>query len=376
MNNGLARFLVVSQVFLTILVMALLFRTQTAIEKADEAIRRAEEATAAEPAAPVNTGSNAALIARLDGLEADFELLANNINTVEENLLELKEDVAYGNSGLGNGSEYAGANAPPAQPIIEYTPELRAALRKAVSEKGVTLHDDRVEIPGRIVLDRGALEFFAVFPGGKAHESVIVLLGNADESGEAPDGLAAALNSCLMAIGLAPGTPLRFLPGGRLVPAKGSTVHLYVEWEEEGATVRVGAEDFLWDREKGRSLEKGKFIYVGSYFDPEGYIPDLTGDAVACYSVPTTVIDLDDSRAASDTIFLACTPRIPAPGTDITMVFSKEPMEVTRTWDPEDLGGDLDETDDSGVGEGDEGSDPAVRPVEPDDGDGNNDEPR
>jgi hypothetical protein len=299
------------------------------------------EAVAASKAADLARKATEQSARELADLRGDFEVLATNLDAVQRNIKELADKVNFGPSG-GNpfgaapGMDPGGPDAPPAQPVVEFTPELRETLRKAVAAKGVDLAEDRVSIPGRIVLRQGALEYFAVLPGGKAHESVVVLTGKQGEDGGRPEGLGAALNSCLMALGLRPGTPIRILPGGKTIPAKGTPVHLALEWEEEGKPVRVRAEDLLWDREHNRSREEGKFIYVGSFFDPEGYVPDLAGDAVSVYSVASCVVDLDDPRAANDTIFMACGPRIPAEGTMVRLVFSPKPLEPTRTWDPQD----------------------------------------
>jgi hypothetical protein len=278
----------------------------------------------------------------VEDLHGEMELLAASVDAVQRNVKELADKVNFGGAagsplgGASLGSDPDAANLPPRQPIIEYTPELRESLRKAVAAKGVDLLEDRVVVPGQVVLRQGALEFLAVLPGGKTHESVLVLTGKPAEEGARVEGLGAVLNSCLMALGLRPGTPLRVLPGGKTAPSKGTPVHIAVEWEEEGKAVRVRAEDLLWDRVRSRSMEEGKFIYVGSWFDPEGYVPDLSLDAVAVYSVSTCVVDLDDPRAADDTIFVACAPRIPPEGTKVRVVFSPKPLEPTRTWDPQD----------------------------------------
>lgn len=297
------------------------------------------EAVAASKAADRAREASEKVSKEVGDLRSDFEMLASNLDAVQRNIKELADRMNFGPEG-GNpfggapGMDPGGLDAPPAQPVVEFIPELREALRKAVAAKGVDLGEDRVSIPGRIVLREGALEYFAVFPGGRTHECVVVLTGTPDEDGALPEGLGAALNSCLMALGLRPGTPLRLLPDRKTIPAKGTPVHIAVEWEEEGKAVRVRAEDLLWDREHNRSMEEGKFIYVGSFFNPDGYLPDLVGDAVAVYSVTTCVVDLDDPRAASDTVFMACGPRIPKEGTAVRVVFSPKPLEPTRTWDP------------------------------------------
>jgi hypothetical protein len=300
---------------------------------AREAAERARvEAVAASKAADVARRAAEESAKELESLRSDFEMLATNVDAVQRNVKELADRMNFGPMGGGDPDS---VGAFPEQPVLEFTPELRDTLRRAVAAKGVDLLEDRVSIPGRIVLRQGALEFLAVLPGGRAHESVVVLTGKPAEDGSRPQGLGAALNSCLQALGLRPGTPLRVLPG-KTVPAKGTPVHIAVEWQEEGKPVRVRAEDLLWDSRNNRSMEEGKFIYVGAFFDDEGYLPDLTGDAVAVYSLSTCIIDLDDPRAANDTVFMACGPRIPAEGTEVRVVFSPKPLEPTRTWDPTD----------------------------------------
>jgi len=309
---------------------------------AREAAERARaEAAAASKAADAARAACERVAGEFADLRADLEMLATNVDAVQRNIKQLADAQNFGPGG-GNpfftdpGRDPGGLDAPAAQPILEFTPELRESLRRAVAAKGVELLEDRVVVPGRFILRQGALEFLAVLPGGKQHESILRLEGKPPSEDERVEGLGAALNSCLQALGLRPGTPLRLLPGGRTIPAKGSPVHIAVEFEEDGKTVRVRAEDLLWDRERNRSMEPGKFIYVGAWFDPEGYVPDLSGDAVAVYSISSTIVDLDDPRAANDTVFLPCTPRIPPEGTAARVVFSPEPLPPTRTWDPEE----------------------------------------
>jgi hypothetical protein len=304
-------------------------------------------------------------------LRADVDVLAGNVGSLEKSIRDLAEEIRWGRKGAGgeDGSgggpfggntepgapgdprgETFGDAPPPAQPFVAYTEEQKAALRTAAAAKGIVLGDDRVSVPGEVILREGALEFFAVFPGGKTHESILLLCGKRDAEGNPSPGLGATLNASLMALGLRPGTPLRVLPGGGTRPPRGTTVHIAVEWDEDGKRVRARAEDLLWDVENGRALESGKFLYTGSFFEPDGYIPDLSGDAVAVYSTVYTLIDLADPRAVDDSKFAPCTPRIPGPGTKVDVVFSPAPLVPTRTWDPTDPKKRTDEAPGGGVG--------------------------
>ncbi len=338
MADGPNRFLLVANVLLLAVGAALLAQGS---RTSDRAAAAASEAAAARRSALAAEEQGRALAASVEGLRGDLDVLATNVGAVERNLARVAEDLVMAGSGLGGGldpTDVSGA-APAGQPFIEFSPELKQVLAATLAEKGVTLTEDRVVFPGRVALRQGNLEFFAVFPGGKTHESIFLLTGRPakGDDGEplAPQGLAAGLNSALMALGLKPGTPLRILPGGKTLPPTGTPVNVYVEWDEAGSRERVRGEDLLWDLQRGRTLEHGRFLYVGSYFEPEGYVPDLTGDAVAVYSIRSCVVDLSDPRAADDTIFAPCTPRIPVEGTPVDVVFTALELPTTKSWDPE-----------------------------------------
>jgi hypothetical protein len=303
-------------------------------------------------------------------LRADLDVLSGNVGSLDKSIRDLAEEIRWGRKGTGgeDGSggglggdpepgapgdprgETFGDAPPPAHPFVVYTEEQKASLRTAAAAKGIVLGEDRVSVPGEVILREGALEFFAVFPGGKTHESIVLLCGKRDAEGNPSPALGATLNASLMALGLRPGTPLRVLPGGGTRPPRGTTVHIAVEWDEDGKRVRARAEDLLWDVENGRALESGKFLYTGSFFEPDGYIPDLSGDAIAVYSTVYTLIDLDDPRAVDDSKFAPCTPRIPPAGTKVDVVFSPQPLAPTRTWDPADPKKRTDDATGGGVG--------------------------
>lgn len=325
----------------------------------DFAEQSLKEAQAAGRAAGEARKAAEKAAAEIADLRAEFEMLATSVSAVERQVKELADEISFGGTG-GNpfgpaqGAAPGGSDAD--QPFQEYSPELREALRKAAAAKGVALLEDRVVFPGRVNLRQGPMELLAAFPQGRTHEAVLVLTGEPGEDGALPEGLGATLNSSLMALGLRPGKSLQLLPGGRTIPAKGTPVHISVEWEEDGKPVRVRAEDLLWDRRNGRTMEEGRFIYVGSFFDRDGsYVPDLSGDAVACYSMATCVVDLSDPRAADDEVFVPCTPHLPPEGTKVRVSFSPAPIPPTRTWDPAEFGEEKGEGAAPAGGEGEGG---------------------
>ena len=75
-------------------------------------------------------------------------------------------------------------------------------------------------VKGEVVLRRGALEMLVCLPETKEHESVLRF-----------DGDARTLHAGLVALGLEPGTPVRFSP--EFAPPTGPVIDIGVHWTDE-----------------------------------------------------------------------------------------------------------------------------------------------
>lgn len=261
----------------------------------------------------------------LQDMKLGQEFLQSEIQGLKQNTWDVLERL----------SEIAGA--PGEKPMPEeyrklFNPETRQALVEAAAKKGVVLKEDRVEVPGVIVQDRAMLEFFAVVAGGKEHESIVALTGNVDPKKGRPEGLAGMINACLLALGFVKGKPLEVAKDETLIPPKGMTVHLYLEFPDaSGDTVRVRAEDLVYDLDTKSAMMRDPWVYIGSQFQADGaggtaYVADLTGDVVSTWSWPFTIIDNITLSAKDDVSFVCYEDRIPPVGTKVTMVFSKAPL--------------------------------------------------
>jgi hypothetical protein len=208
-----------------------------------------------------------------------------------------------------------------------------------------------VEIPGVVIQNRVMLEFLAVVSGGKEHEAIIALTGNFDRSGRQPvEGLAGMINACILALGYEKGTPVRASRDGKVLPPEGEKVYLYVEWEDAGSgeVVRARAEDLVYNVKTMKSMARECWVYVGSRFERDWgtgdvvYLADFTGDVVATYSWPNTIIDNTTSEGSDDIYYACFTDRLPPVGTAVTLVVSREPRPAKEFPEPEfeDHGGD------------------------------------
>lgn len=110
---------------------------------------------------------------------------------------------------------------------------------------------------------KGAVEYIACGPTGKVYESIITTEASAKDVYEAIEKL-----------DVKPGTPPDFdeEKGGH-VPPTGTTFLLSVEWEQEGKTKKVRAEELIYNFKADKSLPAIAWIYSGSRV-----IPDLDSD--------------------------------------------------------------------------------------------------
>ena len=286
-------------------------------------------------------------VAELGPIAADWEFVLDDVTAIRTRVDEIVATLE-GREG------FSGSDGPPQPPQLDWSGELFEKAQEAAASVGITLTREEARVPARLVMLEGLLEYFAVLKGGKEHEALLSITGDTPREERRPRDLGAKLNIAIQALGFSRGKPIRFTPTGTR-PAQGETIYLFVEWEEDGETVLVRAEDLVWDRMRSQPMPQGSWVYVGSSFvegDEPGelvFAADLTAEAVATYSAVNTIIDTIAEGAQDDTVFLAATPRLPDSYRDVTLVIRREDREPTRTYDdpplPADGDGDGDGSD-------------------------------
>jgi hypothetical protein len=263
----------------------------------------------------------------LEDILTAMEFLAVDVDAIKRNTWETLSSMQT----TGEDGEVE----PPDEYRRLFDPEAREKLVELAAAKGVRLFEGRLEVDGVIVQNRAMLEFLAVVAGGKEHETVIALVGSAEYGGEMPKGLASMINACILALGFEKGQPVRASKDGKVLPPQGEPIHVYVEWAgEDGEAIRARGEDLVYNIEKKEPMSRGKWVYVGSRFErmygssEVAYMADLTGDVIATYSWPNTIIDNTTSEGSDDIYYTCLTPRIPEVGTKVTLVLSREEMEA------------------------------------------------
>jgi hypothetical protein len=208
---------------------------------------------------------------------------------------------------------WAGVSAG-AEPVADRHPELRRLSE--TDDVWIDAQRKRVVVGGSVVLDKGAIEFFACPRGTKEHESVVAV--------RSPARL---VHAGLLAIGLVPGRPVSFDP--KYVAAEGPAVEVAVRWTDESGKVReASAQEWVRDTRSGERL-KDRWVFGGSAFwkDPvegkEHYQAD-GGDLVCVSNFPTAMLDLpvESSQSNQALLFEAFEGKVPPVGTEVELVFS------------------------------------------------------
>jgi hypothetical protein len=206
----------------------------------------------------------------------------------------------------------------PAEPVVE-TPVERAFVELLAGMSVRLLRAEAsLEVDGWVNMDRGPVEVFACAPGGKTHESVVVL-----------DCVPSGLHAGLLALGLSPGGPFSLGPDGVLQPPTGDGVLIEARWTDASGMSQVArAEDWIWNVAQGRAMERAAWIFAGSYLVPQQgrpgetrYAADTVKSLVTTYHDASAILE-NPWPGDDDTRYHANIHAVPEVGTPVTVRFS------------------------------------------------------
>ncbi|MBM3457356.1 MAG: hypothetical protein FJX77_02305 [Armatimonadetes bacterium] len=161
---------------------------------------------------------------------------------------------------------------------------------------------------GRLNMPIGSVEYLAVTRGGKVHESVLVL-----------DVRPLHLQVGLILLGLEPRGGLRFQGDDR--PPQGSPVAISVSWKRGKRSVRVPAEDLVWDLEKKRPMDRNPWIFSG-WPAQQGAAADEELSLVATYRDPAAILNNALPTGADDSVYKVNQRVAPPRDTPVTVTFT------------------------------------------------------
>lgn len=155
----------------------------------------------------------------------------------------------------------------------------------------------------------GPIELMACGPGGKTHESVLVLNANPVD-----------LQAALLLIGLKPGPPMKELGAG---PPRGDPVAIWVRWQQDGSAVVRSLCELAWERQGNRTLRRAGWIFTGSTFENGKFKALAEESLIANYWDPWAIINVDSPLGADDETMDANSHTLPPVNTPVTVIIER-----------------------------------------------------
>ena len=165
-----------------------------------------------------------------------------------------------------------------------------------------------VTCPGQINMDTGAIEYLAVAPRGKTHESLLLV-----------DVRPLHLQLALLLLGLEPKNVLS-KQGERATP-QGAPVEIYVRWRDaKGSRHDERAETLVAEMPSGRPMPPHKWVFTGSRILPQGFEADLQKSLVAVWHDPSALLD-NPLPGGANNAYVVNAKRVPRQGTPVEVIF-------------------------------------------------------
>jgi hypothetical protein len=187
----------------------------------------------------------------------------------------------------------------------------------------------RVVVRASVCLREGQLEGLLTRKGTKEHEYIL-----------AADVDARDIHKALLVSGARPGTPVQFSP--RYVPAQGGSIKVSLQFQKDGKTVTVPAQQWVRQARLQKDLADD-WVFGGSRLmpDPEDkdkppYYLANHGDLICVCNMDTAMLDLPvrSPKKLDDRIFDAHTERIAPLGTAVEVIL--EPVSPKKDKEKKD----------------------------------------
>jgi len=169
-----------------------------------------------------------------------------------------------------------------------------------------------VEVPAKLNMTKGILEYYAVGTRGKLHEAVLELLAQPSH-----------IHLALVLVGA---SPMEYAPKSATVIKAGTRLRLRAEWTDPKTkkTMNIAAEDLLFERKSGKSPKALSWRFQGSRFWNGRYVADMDRSVIGLIPDPGAVISLTGDAGnpyRGDSLgFEVFTKRAPPKGTEMKFI--------------------------------------------------------
>lgn len=204
---------------------------------------------------------------------------------------------------------------PPGDPGRQITPPPLQMVAPGVFEIGevrIVKKEGKVEFPCQVNMQKGLLEYAIVGNIGKVHESLL-------RTHVEPY----ALQIALLLLGLE-GTSNPLMMQGDARTPEGSPVSLWVQWKDGDQVKKARMEEWIINQQDGAAMKTTKWIFTGSVVANGVFLAQSEKSIVAIFHDPVALIDNPLQEGASDKIWFVNDKKVPAVGTEVTVIVQKE----------------------------------------------------
>lgn len=177
----------------------------------------------------------------------------------------------------------------------------------------VNMNSRELKVHGWINMSEGLVEYLAVSPRGKLHESILAL-----------DVEPMHFQVGLILLDLNFGRNIRY-QGDPETP-RGDSVEIYVEWQDQGDVKKYRAEELVFNKATDSTLAPGHWVFTGSTVINGIFMAEREGSLIATYHDPFTIIDNPSPAGGDDTILFANQKILPPPKTPVTVIIKPSPQ--------------------------------------------------
>jgi len=194
-----------------------------------------------------------------------------------------------------------------ATPRVAPQPDVSRLLRQGTVQVDPVLRC--VVVTGFVNLVEGPIELMACGPGGKVHESLLVLELNPVD-----------LQAALLLIGLRSGPPMKDLGVG---PPLGDRVLIWAEWQQDGQRQVRPLADLAYQWQRKAPLKTDGWVFTGSTFEDGKFKALAEESLITSYWDPWSILNVQAAVGADDEALSVNTNAVPPLHTPIRLLIER-----------------------------------------------------
>ena len=191
-----------------------------------------------------------------------------------------------------------------------------------IGEVEIDSQSREIRFPAIVNLREGILEFLLVNESGKVHESLLRTKTSATDINLGFKLLSYQPSKELYRIPKEPGILSSDFYEEPVNVSLSARIAIYVELEKEGKKQRIPVSDWIRHETTSKAMPPTYWVYGGSDFYDEKFIPEVTGDIAAIFITNSALINYPGEDNLDDTVWTCMTDEIPEVQTKVSLIIA------------------------------------------------------